>query len=421
MSPKFHPRADHESPQPMLALEHESGPIHAWGTKAAPEVAQDAASANPGNVDVELAGVRAQLNELNQRVNSAATEGTTESASPSNAKPDIKSLVEQSFDLRQQLQRLEAQRMRLKLQAIENNIELREKSRESIVQKRLEELATKRIDLPTTLVTSIPLDHPPIEATSVLDGSAVSSARAIPAWDEPMQIKDGLIRARSSFEPTWEAIKDVSLRLTLYSTPVAEWSVNHRKEFAGDLHSMWARNAKDRHWDPDPYDSSFYHALESLKSWNTFQSPDEQNEALTLVLREPHPEVTDAMIETIRPSLASRQTELWASFKKRYPRYLLLWQEPWNAYQSRLRLLKLDVDEAAVQLESAEAYLARLEMARELTYTMSEMALARSAVSTARFRRDRAAEIMRPFADIEVQNPELNPATFKLPENLTDK
>lgn len=81
----------------------------------------------------ELTGLE---NAVESSVRSTKAADGDDALQPSN----LRTLVERSFDLRQQLQELEARRMRLKLEQIENNLAIRAQSRETLIERRLEEL-----------------------------------------------------------------------------------------------------------------------------------------------------------------------------------------------------------------------------------------------------------------------------------------
>ena len=95
------------------------------------------------NQDEQIAKMRAELAELYRPTQSAGSRETASPATdinPGENAEGLRNQVEQAFDVRQQLQQLEAQKLRLKLQKIEANLEAREKNRDQIIKRRVEEL-----------------------------------------------------------------------------------------------------------------------------------------------------------------------------------------------------------------------------------------------------------------------------------------
>ena len=90
------------------------------------------------------------------------------------------------------------------------------------------------------------------------------------------------------------------------------------------------------------------------------------------------------------------------------------WKETWNAYQSRLRLLKLDVEEAKLAFESRTAQNEEVRKQADLGFaSISEVQKSSSVLTAARFTLLRAEEMLKLYADIEAQEPDLNPDSFK--------
>ena len=90
--------------------------------------------------EAKIADLRVVLQQLELAVRESS--GTKDSSTEKNddQQRELRKLVEKAFDLRQQMQRLEAQRMKLKLQLIETNLDAREKTREAIIERRVSDL-----------------------------------------------------------------------------------------------------------------------------------------------------------------------------------------------------------------------------------------------------------------------------------------
>ena len=97
----------------------------------------DATAPNAVATDLEeqIATLQVKLNALR-----STTPEVSEAATKQPDKATLRKQVEQAFDVRQQLQELEAQKLRLKLQLIEANLNTRQKNRDGIIERRVEEL-----------------------------------------------------------------------------------------------------------------------------------------------------------------------------------------------------------------------------------------------------------------------------------------
>lgn len=92
-------------------------------------------SSTVADLEVQLETLQVELNALR-----SAKPETSDAATKQSDKVKLRKQVEQAFDVRQQLQELEAQKLRLKLQIIEANLSARQKNRERIVERRVEQL-----------------------------------------------------------------------------------------------------------------------------------------------------------------------------------------------------------------------------------------------------------------------------------------
>ncbi len=91
-------------------------------------------------IDTQISKLREDLARLESTVQAGSGQLSNPTGDQDQQSRELRKLVEQSFDLRQQLQELEAQRLRLKLQQVENNLAVRAKSRDAMVERRMEEL-----------------------------------------------------------------------------------------------------------------------------------------------------------------------------------------------------------------------------------------------------------------------------------------
>ncbi len=97
---------------------------------------------NVNIADERIAKLRAELTQLEQTTRSgSALKEAPDSNADIQTQP-LRKQVEQAFDVRQQLQQLEADKLRLKLQIIESNLESRQKNRDRIIDSRVRRLQT---------------------------------------------------------------------------------------------------------------------------------------------------------------------------------------------------------------------------------------------------------------------------------------
>jgi hypothetical protein len=88
--------------------------------------------------DPQIQQLRSELDAINAEVEQMASQSESESLPEEALRP----FVEKSFDLRQDLQQLEAQRLRTKLQEIEKALEERQQNRDKLIEQRVKELKT---------------------------------------------------------------------------------------------------------------------------------------------------------------------------------------------------------------------------------------------------------------------------------------
>lgn len=123
---------------------------------------------------------------------------------------------------------------------------------------------------------------------------------------------------------------------------------------------------------------------------------------------------TDEMLDGIRQDLVRALESRQTSYHSTFERALAAWKETWNAYQSRLRLLKLDVEEAKLEFESRAARDEQVREQGELGFaSVSEVQKSASALTATRFDLLRAEELLKLYAGIETQQADLNPDSFK--------
>ena len=90
------------------------------------------------------------------------------------------------------------------------------------------------------------------------------------------------------------------------------------------------------------------------------------------------------------------------------------WNHAWSAYQSKLRLLRLDLEEAKLANESLTAEHDRMrQLAHEGAIPSSDVQKSESRLAVARINVLRAEEMLNLYANIEFQEPQLNPDSLQ--------
>ena len=102
---------------------------------------------------------------------------------------------------------------------------------------------------------------------------------------------------------------------------------------------------------------------------------------------------------------------IYASNRKREP---VIWKSCWSEYQSQLRLLQLDVDEAKLAIEPLQQKHDRQSVQLKSGFaTISEITQTASDLAIAKIKVQRAEELLKVYAEIETQQPELNPHSLE--------
>ena len=188
----------------------------------------------PG-LECRIASLREELLSLDRDVNPDAEDADQDAKTREARRQALRKLVEKTFDLRQELQRLEAQRMKLRLKSIAENLDARDKNREEIIQHRVNEMldSTGRLTgrragdktTPSTNsgmpATGTPIGMPGLVA--VPDGGTVGVASHQPnsdariQWQQPTEIVKDL-RYRSSIVVNMlTELKQLQLRVDQWS------------------------------------------------------------------------------------------------------------------------------------------------------------------------------------------------------------
>ena len=336
------------------------------------EVIEDSSSGPDAAAHLEsrIASLREELRSLDGDVNPGANDADQDPKTREARKQALRKLVEKSFDLRQELQHLEAQRMQLKLQLIEANLDARDKNREDIIQRRVDELldssvkdpdhdtgeTTIRTANPGTPATRTPIGptgppHLPLGGPAGLASHTVPNSDARIQWPQPVEIVEELRNQKNFVVKYLNELKDSETYLRTWSKPLAE-----------------------------------------LKSEET---------------------ATSGMSDADRLVFLEYRKGRIPVYQKLVDRHQRDWNRAWSAYQSKLRLLRLDLEEAKLAHESLAGELNRMRQHPDQgAFSISEVQRTESRLAIARINVQRAEEMLQLYADIETTEPELNPASL---------
>jgi hypothetical protein len=338
-----------------------------------PKTSSEAAtseSSGPGDaagLESRIASLREKLRSLDGDVNSGANDADQDARTREVRKQALRKSVEKSFDLRQDLQRLEAQRMQRKLELIEANLDARDKNREDIIQHRVNELLDSNGELtkrgagdkttpranPETPTTGTPIGlpgppHLPYGGPAGLESQTVRNSDAGIQWPQPAEIVKDLRSKERSVEGT------LSVRKMLQE---------HVKQWSKPLEQLQSEGIAD---------------LEMTEA-------ERQSKV-------------DTTSETVRQAQSSLDTGHRD------------WNRAWSAYQSKLHLLRLDVEEAKLTLEPLQENHDQLKrLVERSAVSVGEVTQAASDLAIAKINVQRAEELLKLYADIETTEPELNP------------
>ncbi len=320
-------------------------------------------------LESRIAILREELVRLDGEVNARANDldGKTREA----RKQGLRKLVTKMFDLRQLLQHAEVQHMRSKLELIDANINARGAStnREYIIEHRVNEFLDSNGTLPelgagekTTSTTNpeMPATGTPIglPGPPELRYGAPGGLSSLQAnnegrfqWPQPAEIAKDLRIQRANVVKSLTQLKEKQLRVEDWSKPLEQLKSEGK---AAQRISEEEKQGR----------------LESAR--RTFDSTKEQ--------------------------LASEQRD---------------WNLAWSAYQSKVRLLRLDLEEAELAHESLTGELNRMRQHPDQgAFSVSEVQRTESRLAIARINVQRAEEMLQLYADIETTEPELNPASL---------
>ncbi len=325
------------------------------------------------DIDRRIAELRKEQQSLEANVNKGSDVANSNDGVRDSREQALRGVVEQAFDLRQQLQRLEAQRMQLKLQLIEANLDAREKNREAIIQQRVDEMLASNGKLtgPGDGEKTTPIASPELPATGTtigLPGPAEHRYGGLGGL-APHQANND---SRFQWPQPAEIAKDLRGKMESVTNLLRNKKVNEQRG------EQWSR------------------PLEQL-----------QSEGIAT------PEMTEAQ----RQALVDSRSRIVSSMQSQLDTVQQDWKLAWSAYQSKLRLLRLDLEEAKLALDSLTVEQNRMQQLVEKgAIPKGDLQTTESRLAVAKINVLRAEELLKLYADIEILEPTLNPDSLKSEE-----
>ena len=335
-----------------------------------PGIRESLAHDNPVNLIPHL---KAKVSDLENQAIEMGKSLTAGTSPTDKVRRTLEELVTKSFDTRQELQSLEAIAMRAKLEKVEENLSTRQKLRSRIIEQRVLELLER--------VTAAVAGHDALSAATL---KLESSSETRPQSKSLESTKA---------EETKREGNTTSIQIP---SPGAVQTIMRTSEFAKIL-----QKNRDRIEDCEKAIAIYRSRIQSLSDEMA------KNQA------------NESQIEGDRRMIDSKN--YLKANEKEIENWMTDWKRDWSEYQSQLRLLRFDVEEAESNLSlknrKADLYASRYRMG---TGTELESADSKSDLNIAQFRLSRANELYSQYASLEKSDPQLNPDSYK-PKTIDPK
>lgn len=234
------------------------------------ETAQGTARDVPTRDDhPQVAQLRGELATLELAVQAGSGQLSNPNVDQDQQTRELRKLVERSFDLRQQLQELEVQRLRLKLQQVESNLAVRAKSRDAMVERRIQELSNSAVTPGKTAEEDVDLSR---SFTRSVVERAEQAARSF------AQDHDGVFFSGSGAK-AWERFQSPStykgrkFRPYLEAVPLDAWGNTLFYEWNGDGHSKQTDAVAPAIWSAGPNGKDDGGLEDDINNWSESPRP----------------------------------------------------------------------------------------------------------------------------------------------------
>jgi len=334
--------------------------------------------------DPQIQQLRSELDAINAEVEQMAAQSPDESLSEDALRP----FVEKSFDLRQDLQQLEAQRLRTKLQEIEKALQERQQNRDKLIEQRVKELA----EAPKQNVfPAVPFEAP-FGWRSPDPFSAPSEAKS--GNDAPLDVKPRtVIGQRSLYREAKPNQRSETKPVEVEGKGAAPSSRDH-SNIVKDVERRLLEAQQESQSQLDERDR----AQQELRE-------------VAIALKELRDKQPGANEKKLR-ELQDVKIRAFQSASEDAYRSLATWNNSWSNYQNRIRVLQSDVELAQKELEIARKRLADSSAASADAKDDAAKALekaSREKIETANKAIEEYEAALQQFRHIETNQPHLNP------------
>jgi hypothetical protein len=270
-------------------------------------------------------------------------------------KEQLKQAVTKQLDQRLQRQRTELAALKSKLKELETTLAARERNRERIIDRRVEELVDPSVNWSTLRSPGLPHSNPLPRVTGPAPGALKWPGPSTDAAGQQQRLMTG--RASRWRPPTGGDTTNTNTPLQItYSTPL-EWQtrLSEKRRTVREINKLLARESN-------------------------------------------RPQPDSERIDTLR-SMAKNGLQTW--------------QDHWAEYQSQLRMCQLDLDAVTVRLAGAsQAFELAQSQYRAGQMQLSEVVPKETSMQTLQVSRQQVAELLERYTAVSTNHPELDPKKF---------
>ena len=328
---------------------------------------------------------RTKTTPFDQQAVKLATEFRGTGLDDTQARAKLSKAVAEAFDRRQSSQKAEAARMQEKLTKIQAAITSRDSLRERIITRRVDELLDPNIDWdaqPTATPAGSSTRQPSVRGPSTGTPIGLPGPPHLPLGGP----SPGVLRVNTQNTGT--------VRTTWRQPSEHYEAIKERRSFAEGGASDVKRGQAEL--------KRFQQATDRLQLLGT------PEEGFQIRIRQSVEEI--------------------GGLQKEFSENMKLWKQEWNEFESQLELLRLDVEEAQVKLESAAANLSQVEkLSKANAVSQTETREAATELELAKIAMRRAEQTLAPYLVIQKELKRLNPAEFEIgsllekPQNTTEE
>lgn len=322
---------------------------------------------------------------------------------------NLQALVDQAFEIRQEIHTLETRRMQHKLQTIQSSLDARQKNRERIVQRRTEELLdpdgqATRWDFVRPGVSSAPKADAAVFGTTESASDIFNDLSSRP--ERNLNAEKKALSGATTGSATPATVTTTELDLAEVANLASQLrSCRLRKKEAEDRIDLLHQNLNETLTELRITRETINSIPLKTEQSTGDESPDAELEEQRIALSVAKRQDLENVIEQLESAIKMAQ-----SMKETAERE---WQVLWQTYQARIQLRLLDILEAKTQWEAKSKQLEQTVRHFEAGIISEESCdAARTALRTSEIQRSRADAVLQFYKDIINNEPELDP-TFQ--------